>query len=82
MDELSRGLHRFDGRIPHIAEGRNVTVGDIVCYGSITAERWASWGLEDFNPQRDATRLECAVAIDNILRPFDRDVNLNGEFVR
>lgn len=82
MDELSRGLHRFDGRIPHIAEGRNVTVGDIVRYGSVTAEMWASWGLEDFNPQRDATRLECAVAIDNILRPFDRDVNLNGEFVR
>lgn len=82
MDELSRGLNRYDGRIPHIAEERSVTVGDIARYGSVSASQWAAWGLEDFDPERAATRLECAVVIDHILKPFDRDVNLNGEFLR
>jgi hypothetical protein len=80
LEELSRGLNRFDGRIPHIAQVSNVTVGDIVDYGHITAERWAEWGLENFDPKREATRLECAVAIDNILDPFSREVTIGGEF--
>lgn len=80
LEELSRGLNRFDGRIPHLAQERNVTVGDIIDYGHITAERWAEWGLENFDPKREATRLECAVAIDNILDPFSREVTIGGEF--
>lgn len=80
MDELSRGLNRYDRSIPHIAESRNVTVGDIVRYGSVSSTQWSAWGLEDFNPQRNATRLECAVAIDHILHPFEKRVSLQGEF--
>lgn len=80
MDELSRGLNRYDSNIPHIADGRNVTVGDIVNYGSVSSAMWAEWGLENFDPQRDATRKECAVAIDNIINPFAKGVNINGEY--
>lgn len=82
LDELSRGLHAFDAEIPHIADERNVTVQDIVEYGSVTSEQWAEWGLENFDPSREATRLECAVAIDNILNPFAKGVTINGEFIR
>lgn len=82
LDELSRGLHSFNAEIPHIADQRNVTVQDIVEYGSATAEKWAEWGLENFDPSREATRLECAVAIDNILNPFAKGVTINGEFIR
>lgn len=81
MDELSRGLHSFDAEIPHIADERNVTVQDIIDYGSVTAEMWAEWGLENFDPSREATRLECAVAIDRVLNPFAKGVTINGEFI-
>ena len=81
MDELSRGLNRYDGNIPHIADKRNVTIGDIVNYGSVTEAMWAEWGLENFDPQRDATRKECAVAIDKIINPFAKGVTINGEYL-
>ncbi|MBQ6690398.1 MAG: FAD-dependent oxidoreductase [Rikenellaceae bacterium] len=81
MDELSRGLHSFDAEIPHIAEQRNVTLQDLIEHGSVTAEQWAEWGLENFDPQRDATRLECAVVIDKVLNPFAKGVTINGEFI-
>lgn len=81
LDELSRGLHMFDAEIPHIMEQRNVTVQDIIDYGSVTAAMWTEWGLENFDPQRDATRLECAVAIDKIINPFAKGVTLNGDFI-
>ncbi len=81
MDELSRGLHSFDAEIPHIAEQRNVTLQDLIEYGSVTAEQWTEWGLENFDPQRDATRLECAVVIDKVLNPFAKGVTINGEFI-
>ena len=81
MDELSRGLHSFDAEITHIAEQRNVTVQDLIDHGSVTAEQWAEWGLENFDPQRDATRLECAVVIDKVLNPFAKGVTINGEFI-
>lgn len=80
MDELSRGLNRYDGNIPHIADERNVTIGDIVNYGSVTEAMWAEWGLENFDPERDATRKECAVAIDKIINPFAKGVTINGEY--
>ena len=80
MDELSRGLNRYDGNIPHIADERNVTIGDIVNYGSVTEAMWAEWGLDGFDPQRDATRKECAVAIDKIINPFAKGVTINGEY--
>ncbi len=81
LDELSRGLNAFDAEIPHIADERNVTVQDIIDYGPVTAEQWAEWGLENFDPQRDATRLECAVVIDKVLNPFAKGVTINGEFI-
>lgn len=81
LDELSRGLHSFDAEIPHIAEQRNVTLQDLIEHGSVTAEQWAEWGLENFDPQRDATRLECAVVIDKVLNPFAKGVTINGEFI-
>ncbi len=81
MDELSRGLNAFDAEIPHIAEQRNVTLQDLIDHGSVTAEQWAEWGLENFDPQRDATRLECAVVIDKVLNPFAKGVTINGEFI-
>ena len=81
MDELSRGLHSFDAEIPHIAEQRNVTLQDLIDHGSVTAEQWAEWGLEEFDSQRDATRLECAVVIDKVLNPFAKEVTINGEFI-
>ena len=81
MDELSRGLNRYDCNIPHIADERNVTIGDIVNYGSVTEAMWAEWGLENFDPQRDATRKECAVAIDKIINPFAKGVTINGEYL-
>ena len=81
MDELSRGLHSFDAEIPHIAEQRNVTLQDLIDHGSVTAEQWAEWGLEEFDSQRDATRLECAVVIDKVLNPFAKGVTINGEFI-
>ncbi|MBQ7790781.1 MAG: FAD-dependent oxidoreductase [Rikenellaceae bacterium] len=81
MDELSRGLHSFDAEIPHIAEQRNVTLQDLIEHGSVTAEQWTEWGLENFDPQRDATRLECAVVIDKVLNPFAKGVTINGEFI-
>ena len=80
MDELSRGLNRYDGNIPHIADERNVTIGDIVNYGSVTEAMWTKWGLENFDPERDATRKECAVAIDKIINPFAKGVTINGEY--
>ena len=81
LDELSRGLHSFDAEIPHIAEQRNVTLQDLIDHGSVTAEQWTEWGLENFDPQRDATRLECAVVIDKVLNPFAKGVTINGEFI-
>jgi len=81
MNELSRGLHSFDAAIPHIAEERNVTVQDLIEHGSVTAEQWAEWGLENFDPTRDATRLECAVVIDKVLNPFAKGVTINGDFI-
>lgn len=81
MDELSRGLNRYDGNIPHIADERNVTISDIVNYGSVTEAMWAEWDLENFDPQRDATREECAVAIDKIINPFAKGVTINGEYL-
>ena len=81
MDELSRGLNRYDSNIPHIADERNVTIGDIVNYGSVTEAMWAEWGLENFDPERDATRKECAVAIDKIINPFAKGVTINGEYL-
>ena len=81
MNELSRGLHSFDAAIPHIAEERNVTVQDIIDHGTVTAEQWAEWGLENFDPTRDATRLECAVVIDKVLNPFAKGVTINGDFI-
>ena len=80
IEELSRGLNRYDNTIPYVAESRNVTVGDICHHGSVTASEWSAWGLEDFDLAREATRLECAVAIDHILKPFDRGITLQGEF--
>ena len=82
IDELSRGLNRYDSSIPHTPNGRNVTVGDICHYGSVTATEWNEWGLEEFDPTREATRLECAVAIDHLLNPFDKEVTLGGEFAQ
>ena len=81
LDELSRSLHSFDAEIPHVAEQRNVTVQDLIEHGSVTAEQWAEWGLENFDPQRDVTRLECAVVIDKVLNPFAKGVTINGEFI-
>lgn len=81
LDELSRGLHSFDAEITHIAEQRNVTLQDLIDHGSVTAEQWTEWGLENFDPQRDATRLECAVVIDKVLNPFAKGVTINGEFI-
>ena len=81
FDELTRGLHNYDASIPHIREKRYVTIQDIVQYGSVTAKQWAAWGLENFDPTRDATRLECAVVIDHVLNPFAKAVTLNGTFI-
>lgn len=81
IDELSRGLNAYDSNISHIADERNTTLGDIISYGNVTAAQWEEWGLTNFDPSRDATRLECAVVIDNIINPFDRGVTLNGEFL-
>lgn len=80
--ELTSGLNRFISSWPMLDEERNVTLADLVAGSGarVTAERWAEWGLTDFNPQREATRKECAVVIDALLKPFDRNVNLQGEF--
>ena len=46
-------------------------------------EWWTSLGLENYSPSRTATRLEAAVVVDALFRPFELlDVDFDGEFKR
>ncbi len=82
--ELTRGLNSFDAAWPVIEEVRNVTLADLLAAsgGRLTAAKWASLGLTEYELQREATRKECAVAIDALLAPFDRTITLQGDFVQ
>ena len=80
--ELSAGLHRFDGgRFALRSEERMVTLADLEgWFGEINDAIWNAWGLPDYNANRALTREECAVVIDALLRPFEREVTINGDF--
>ena len=68
-----------------------VTVGKLVgmlrnmgVYVQSDAESWwMQHGLEDYDPQRPATRLEAAVLIDQLFHPFENfKVNYEGMILR
>lgn len=84
LTELTRGLHQFDVAWPVLNEERNVTLADLLAGsgGRLTAKLWEEWGLGDYDLQREATRKECAVAIDALLAPFNKPINLQGEFTK
>ncbi len=50
--------------------------------GRLTKEEWQVLGLEEYNPERPLTRLECAVVIDALLNPFEKPVDLNGNLIQ
>lgn len=85
--ELAAGLDSYNPNYKYVTSNNNshyVTLRDLASFcGDITAEQWAKWGLTNYDPQRELTRLECAVVLDARLKPFDnQDVNINGEFLR
>lgn len=84
LAELTRGLHQFDAAWPELNEERNVTLADLLAGsgGRLSAKLWEEWGLSDYELQREATRKECAVAIDALLTPFNKPINLQGAFTK
>lgn len=68
-----------------------VTVGKLLSLvrnlgGGVPADRaqwWSALGLDNYNPNRTITRLEAAVVVDTLFRPFEMlDVNFDGNFTR
>ncbi|MCF1716359.1 FAD-dependent oxidoreductase [Flavihumibacter sp. RY-1] len=41
---------------------------------------WKKWGLQNFDPNRPITKKELAVLLDQLIKPFERPVNLKGEW--
>ena len=83
LAELSRGLNRFDEQFAVSNEQREVALTDLEnWFGEINDAMWNAWGLEDYSTTRPLTRKECAVVMDALLRPFNNQVNLQGEFIR
>ncbi|MBO5216435.1 MAG: FAD-dependent oxidoreductase [Alistipes sp.] len=85
--DLAAGLDSYNPNYKYVTSNNSsdyVTLRDLISFcGDITAEQWAEWGLTNYDPQRELTRLECAVVLDARLKPFDnQDVNINGEFLR
>lgn len=85
--ELAAGLDSYNPNYKYVTSNNNshyVTLRDLASFcGDITAEQWAEWGLENYDPQRDLTRLECAVVLDARLKPFDnQNINIKGDFLR
>lgn len=85
--ELAAGLDSYNPNYKYVTSNNNshyVTLSDLASFcGEITAEQWAEWGLENYDPQRELTRLECAVVLDARLKPFDtQKINIKGEFIR
>lgn len=85
--ELATGLDSYNPNYKYVTSNNNshyVTLRDLASFcGEITAEQWAEWGLENYDPQRELTRLECAVVLDARLKPFDtQKINIKGEFIR
>lgn len=83
MEELMRGMNRYDSTFALSSETGMVKLSDLeeLC-GSISAEEWSEMGLNDYDTKRELSRLECAVVIDTRLNPFETAVDLNGNFVR
>ncbi len=85
---LAEEIHYKEFYFGHLELGRGeITVGKLldVLNGlgiptpSPEREWWSSLGLENFEPHRSATRLEAAVVIDALLKPFERfDVDFDG----
>ena len=45
------------------------------------ADKWNQWGFQDFDLQRNITRLELAVLLDKTIDPFSlKEVNHNGDY--
>ncbi len=84
LEELTRGLNRYDAKFELRTEQRNTTLSDLEgWFGEVNDAMWNAWGLPDYNTTRALTRKECAVVIDALLRPFyTYPVTLQGEFVR
>lgn len=83
VEELMRGLNRYDSTFAQSEVKSPVTLTELAAItGEISAEDWNAWGLENYDVARALSRLECAVAIDARLKPFDCPVDLNGNFVR
>ncbi len=83
VEELMRGLNRYDSTVAQSEVKSPVTLTELAAItGEISAEDWNAWGLENYDVARALSRLECAVAIDARLKPFDCPVDLNGNFVR
>lgn len=85
--ELAAGLDSYNPNYKYVTSNNNshyVTLRDLASFcGDITAEQWAEWGLSDYDPARELTRLECAVVLDARLKPFDnQNVNIKGGFLR
>ena len=84
LGELMKGLQPFlqSDEAEAIVEPTNTklaTLNDLQPkIGAVSAEAWEALGLGDYNPERPLTRLECAVVIDDRLKPFDVAVDLNG----
>jgi hypothetical protein len=49
--------------------------------GQKVQESHKSWGWKDAAPARPITRAECARALDELFRPFDREVDHLGKFI-
>lgn len=84
--ELAEGLNSYSARYKYSTSHarRNVTLQDLMMFcGEITENEWSAWGLSDYNTEREITRLECAVVLDARINPFgEKDVNINGEYIR
>jgi hypothetical protein len=61
--------------------GNNITVGDAFVILSAAGHKikkngqglkWSEWGLADFNPDRNITRAELAVLLNNTIHPFEK----------
>ena len=61
---------------------RNISLNSMSNPVQVVESKWSAWGLKNFNLERNITRLEFAVLLNNTVDPFSmKSVNHRGFFV-
>ncbi len=91
--ELNEGLREIYSRVCIDSSQESVTSNylsraiaevegcDVATIEQKIDESWSALGLNNYEPARSLTRLECAVVIDSLLNPFHRvDIDIYGDY--